>query len=247
MSKFKTIDSFFKRKEADISKSNTPLDFNVGTSNVDERHLKSLRIEDEEHPCREALIAELSTLSVNEDDVSFIEVEQDPRLRPPMWDYPVNQRDEIRRAYLKHGPYQLILQKEKYPLSGPTKHPRLFQASWFTQFSWLEYSGSKDAAYCLPCYLFSMKPLGRPGWDVFTIKGFRSWRKVHNGKNCAFLSHIGDDPCSPHNNAMKYCEDLRNQSRHIDKVLNAQSTEEILNNRLRVKTSIDVARWLAFQ
>jgi hypothetical protein len=61
------------------------------------------------------------------------------------------------------------------------------------------------------------------------------------------LSHIGDDPCSPHNNAVKCCEDLRNQSRHIDKVLNAQSTEEIKNNRLRVKTSIDVARWLAFQ
>jgi hypothetical protein len=66
-------------------------------------------------------------------------------------------------------------------------------------------------------------------------------------KNCAFLSHIGDDPCSPHNNAVKCCEDLRNQSRHIDKVLNAQSTEEIQNNRLRVKTFIDVAQWLAFQ
>ena len=29
--------------------------------------------------------------------------------------------------------------------------------------------------------------------------------------------------------------------------MNAQSTKEILNNRLRVKTSINVARWLAFQ
>ena len=127
-----------------------------------------------------------------------------------MWDYPVNQCDEIRRMYLKHGPYQLILQNEKYPLSGPKKHPRCFQASWFTQFSWLEYSGSKDAAYCLPCYLFSMKTLGRLEWDVFNIKGFRSWKKVHNGKNCAFLSHIGDVPCSPYNNAVKYCKDLRN-------------------------------------
>jgi hypothetical protein len=43
-----------------------------------------------------------------------------------MWDYPVNQRDEIGWAYLKHGPYQLILQKEKYPFSGPKKHPRRF-------------------------------------------------------------------------------------------------------------------------
>ena len=62
-------------KEANISESNTPLDFNVRTSNVDKRHLKSPRIEDEEHPCKEALIAELSTLSINEVDVSSIEVE----------------------------------------------------------------------------------------------------------------------------------------------------------------------------
>ncbi|XP_059456615.1 uncharacterized protein LOC132186648 [Corylus avellana] len=253
MSKFKTIDSFFKRKEADISKSNTPLDLNAETSNPDECHLKSSRVEDEEHPCGESLIAEtqeahfkLSTLNVDEVDASFIE--RDPGLRPPIWDYPVNQRDEIRRAYLQHGPYQPILRKEQYPLSGPEKHPRRFQASWFTQFStWLEYSRSTDAAYCLPCYLFSMKALGRPGWDVFTIKGFRSWKKVHDEKNCAFLTHIGEDPCSPHNNAVKYCEDLQNQAQHIDKVLNAQSTEQILNNRLRVKTSIDVARWLTFQ
>jgi hypothetical protein len=58
MSKSKTIDSFFKRKEVNISKSNTPLGFNVRTSNPDERHLKSLRIEDEEHSCGEALSAE---------------------------------------------------------------------------------------------------------------------------------------------------------------------------------------------
>jgi hypothetical protein len=72
-----------------------------------------------------------------------------------MWEYPINQLDEIRWAYLKRGSYQLILQKEKYPLFGPKKHPHHFQASWFIQFStWLEYPPSKDAAYCLPCYLF---------------------------------------------------------------------------------------------
>jgi hypothetical protein len=52
MLKFKTIDSFFKKKEANISESNTLLDFNAGTSNVDERRLKSPRIEDEEHLLR---------------------------------------------------------------------------------------------------------------------------------------------------------------------------------------------------
>ncbi|KAG2703961.1 hypothetical protein I3760_06G161100 [Carya illinoinensis] len=49
-----------------------------------------------------------------------------------------------------------------------------------------------------------------------------------------------DDPCSCHNNAVKSCEDLLKQLQHIDKVMNAQNSEQILNNRLRVKTSIDV-------
>ncbi|XP_012850829.1 PREDICTED: uncharacterized protein LOC105970540 [Erythranthe guttata] len=38
-----------------------------------------------------------------------------------------------------------------------------------------------------------------------------------------------------------------NQSAHIDKVLQRQSSEEVLNNRLRLKTSIDCVRWLAYQ
>jgi hypothetical protein len=87
--------------------------------------------------------------------------------------YPVNRRDEIRMAYLKARPYQIF--RLDYPLSGPKNHPRRFQASWFTQFSsWLEYSPTTDAAYCLPCYLFTMKPVGRLGWDVFITKGFRN-------------------------------------------------------------------------
>ena len=75
-----------------------------------------------------------------------------------------------------------------------------------------------------------MKTVGCPGWDVYTIKGFRNWKKVHDEKNYAFLTHIREDPCSSYNNAMKYCEDLRNQSWHVDKILNVQSTEQILNN-----------------
>ncbi|QHN84741.1 Zinc finger MYM-type protein [Arachis hypogaea] len=37
------------------------------------------------------------------------------------------------------------------------------------------------------------------------------------------------------------------QSKHIDKVLDRHSDETIANNRLRLKTSIDAIRWLAFQ
>ncbi|XP_030964211.1 uncharacterized protein LOC115985412 [Quercus lobata] len=80
------------------------------------------------------------------------------------------------------------------------------------------------------------------GCDAFTFIGFRNWKKVNYGKNCAFLNPVGEDPCSPHNNAVKYCDDLLNESMHMDKVMNVQSSEQILNNRLRVKTSIDTVR-----
>jgi hypothetical protein len=92
-----------------------------------------------------------------------------------------------------------------------------------------------------------MKPIGRPGCDVFITRRFRNWKKVHDGKKCAFLTHIGEDPCSAHNNAVKSCEDLKQQSRYIDKLLNAQNIEQIQNNQLRVKTSIVVVRCLAFK
>ena len=46
---------------------------------------------------------------------------------------------------------------------------------------------------------------------------------------------------------MRCCVDLMKQSGHIDKVMHAQSSQQILDNRLRVKTSIDAVRWLAFQ
>ena len=42
-----------------------------------------------------------------------------------MWSYPVNQQDEIRRAYIKVGPYQHVM--SKYPFDEKTH--RRFQAS----------------------------------------------------------------------------------------------------------------------
>ena len=117
-------------------------------------------------------------------------------------------KDEIQRACIKWGPYQIELQN--YPFSKE-KHPRCSQSTWFKIFpSWLEYSSTSDGAYCLSCYLFSIKSSDRPRSDAFTRQGFRSWRKVNATKNCAFLNHIGDSCCSPHNNAIKADEDLLN-------------------------------------
>ncbi|XP_025608200.1 uncharacterized protein [Arachis hypogaea] len=67
------------------------------------------------------------------------------------------------------------------------------------------------------------------------------------GVNCAFVCHEGSIPNSPHNLSVKSCDDLMAQSKHIDKVLDRHSDETIANNRLRLKTSINAIRWLAFQ
>jgi len=56
---------------------------------------------------------------------------------------------------------------------------RRFLLKWFDSFAWLEYSKEKDAAFCLPCYLFkcNFDKHGKAGSDVFTEKGFKNWRK----------------------------------------------------------------------
>jgi hypothetical protein len=178
-------------------------------------------------------------------DGSVLIVERDPGLRCQIWEYPIEEQDEARRIYMMHGPYQFL--KDDYPLSGSKKHPRRFQAHWFKSFPWLEYSPTKDAAFCFPCYLFSKKPSGKAGSDAFTIKGFRSWKKVKQGENCAFLCHMGITGKSAHGYNVKCFDNLKNQSGHVRHMFNKQYPEDIRRNRLRLKVSIDAVRWLAFQ
>ncbi|KAK5838755.1 hypothetical protein PVK06_007492 [Gossypium arboreum] len=90
-------------------------------------------------------------------------------------------------------------------------------------------------------------PTSRFGSTAFTHNGFSNWKKVHNGCNCAFLTHTGKDPNSLHNNAQRAYVDLMNQAQHIEVSLDRQTTQQISANCLRLKTSIDVVRWLSFQ
>ncbi|KAL4637784.1 hypothetical protein ACB092_03G100900 [Castanea dentata] len=208
MSKRQTIDAFFKKKDISHSELRTSVESNVNTSMPNEHPSKCSRIESKG-------------------------IDRDPGIRTQKYEFPVNEQDEIRRAYLIAGPYQP--KDIKYPYKGPENHRRCFQSSWFKSHSnWLEYSPLTDSIYCLPCYLFCKKPTGRPGSDAFTEKGFNNWKK-------------GKDPNTPHKIAEKCCEDLLNYSGHIDKLVEKQTSTEIENNRLRLKTSIECAQWLAFQ
>ncbi|XP_059441944.1 uncharacterized protein LOC132174277 [Corylus avellana] len=138
------------------------------------------------------------------ESIDISTLQHDLGLRPQMWEYLVNQQDEIRRAYLKAGRYRFIPSNSyEYPFSGNEKNRRRFQSSWHTMFDWLEFSPEKDATYCLPCYIFCKRSTRRFGAHAFTIEGFRNWKKVNDGVHCVFLGHMGNGSCSPHNNAVK--------------------------------------------
>ncbi|XP_023750053.1 uncharacterized protein LOC111898360 [Lactuca sativa] len=160
-----------------------------------------------------------------------------------MRDYPVNLREQVRRAYMNSGPFQIRL--KEYQAKGSTKHPPRFQYSWFNIFpNWLEYSLTTHASCCFICYIFNDKPSVCHGYDAFTVKGFDNWQKVNDGKNCAFLKHIG---CSQHRNVVAFAENLINHAAHIENIIVKQNEAQILKNRLRLKVSIDMVRWLTFQ
>ena len=70
---------------------------------------------------------------------------------------------------------------------------------------------------------------------------------MEKGERWNEIRHVGKDPNSLHKIDVKCCKNLKNYSRHIDKLIEKQTSKELENNRLRFKTSIECARWLAFQ
>ena len=139
------------------------------------------------------------------------------------------------------GPCQPIL--DKYPPIPDGKQIRRFQHSWFQRFSWLEYSIVKNSALCVTCYLFDSLPSKH---RTFTIDGFQSWKRINCRKKCTFVHHEGKHN-SQHIFAMQRWNNLKDSSRHIDKVMNTLSVQETLQNRLRLKTSLETVKWLAMQ
>ena len=166
---------------------------------------------------------------------------RDPGLRKPIWMYDVNQQDKARRAYIDMGPCQHKL--DEYEKIWDGNQFCRFQYPWFAQFSWLEYSIAKNIAFCFPCFIFDRNS---SKFKVFTVDGFDNWKRVNNGKLCKFKHHERDYNSLHKLNVQKW-DNLKCPSRQIDQVMNAQSSQQVVENRLRLKTSIETVKWLAKQ
>ncbi|CAN0926226.1 hypothetical protein LINGRAHAP2_LOCUS35219, partial [Linum grandiflorum] len=156
---------------------------------------------------------------------------------------PIALRDEVRRKYLLHKAYQPKLLYYKPRQVG--NKMRRFQEAWYGEFHWLEYSPTTHKAYCFPCFLFRDK-LHEKQASALVENGFSNWKRV-NGKDCAFLQHVGSSSSPVHNKCVATAYALMKPAGHIDKVIQRISREEVLKHRLRLKTIIMVVRELVLK
>ncbi|XP_050124090.1 uncharacterized protein LOC126601424 [Malus sylvestris] len=164
----------------------------------------------------------------------------DPGYRRRMLDYPPNYREAIRRHYLQNDPCQ----PRDHIMPRKVSNKRCFITGWFDRFKWLEYSISKDAAFCRYCYLFKcdFDQMGSTGNDVFTEKGFTNWRKGPENLR-AHEGGVG----SLHNKAVQQARDLMTQKQHIETFVIKQTDEARNNYHTLLRASLECTRWLLGQ
>jgi len=163
----------------------------------------------------------------------------DPGNRKPIDDYEPEIRDQVKRAYALSGPTQP--REFQFPRKWIGGEWRSFQKTWFDEFDWLEYSESKDAAYCLYCYLFFNSAKSKKfGSSVFAHQGYVNWKKAKD----TLSNH---SVCKTHVEARLKCDDFMNQRTNVGRKLVEVSREEEKRYEICLTSSLDVARFLISQ
>ncbi|KAH7673951.1 Ribonuclease H-like protein [Dioscorea alata] len=153
----------------------------------------------------------------------------DPGLRKSIEDFEAGVRDQVRREYLTRCPCQPI--GHNFPQKEYGKQRRSFQEAWFKQHPWLEYSVTKDAAFCFWCYLSIPSRGNRKREDAFTKTGFNNWKKALE----KFVEHVG---------AMN---SVHNDARSVSHQLATHSHEMVVEYGTRLTAVLDMTRFLLKQ
>ncbi|KAJ0752191.1 putative transcription factor and/or regulators TTF-type(Zn) family [Helianthus annuus] len=178
----------------------------------------------------------VSSSSNNRMKIHLEDLPWDPPERKPILSYDVNQRDEIRWAYLNNGPCQP--QGHVFPKRDIGGRLRQFSLDWFKEFGcWLEYSVKSDAVFCLVCYLFKESCQKY----AFMTHGYNGWNKKDR-----LGIHVGK-PNSFHNKALQKYDDLRKPKQSISSAFQKHgqpSQKHKIEYRIRLSTSIILAKAL---
>ncbi|XP_038683014.1 zinc finger MYM-type protein 1-like [Tripterygium wilfordii] len=162
-----------------------------------------------------------------------------PELRPSIWSYDVNYRDEYRRVNLQRGPAQPRNLNFPYTLFGMDK--RRFNPDLFDKHpTWLEYGIEKDVVYCLYCYLFKPEST-KGGGDSFVGLGLNNWKKKEN-----ILNHEGKHN-NIHNESRQKYEDLMKQKQSISYMFDSKTTKDKMEYRTLLTVAVDCVRFLLWQ
>jgi len=181
-------------------------------------------------------------LRIPRHEVNFDELPYDPADRRRISDYIGEKlQNEIRRKYLIRGPFRPP-PGFKYPPKMIEGFPRRFQPEWFKEYDWLEYSEKVDKCFCLYCYLFRDCNEGQDGNDAFAKDGWDGFNKKDR-----LQDHVGTQPNSFHNTAVKRCNNLMKPERSIGTALNKQKDVTKEEYLVRLNTSINAVRYLSHQ
>ncbi|KAH8026349.1 hypothetical protein HPB51_020333 [Rhipicephalus microplus] len=140
-------------------------------------------------------------------------------------------------------PTQPIL--NPFPSMKYGKLSRSFNSNWYRLFPWLEYSAQADAAFCLPCRMFST---GDNEKSAFVNGGYSNWKNALER----------DGGFRKHENSLvhKTCQaswvsftqmKAGGQSRSVATHLSDAYSREVQENRLYIARVADILRFTAVQ
>ena len=133
-----------------------------------------------------------------------------------------------------------------FPVTYFSGKARSFNPNWFHQYNWLEYSITKDAAFCYPCWLFGTPSAStsRPE-RAFTTSGFRDWKHATGSKG-SLISH---EKCLSHKESVIAWGQYKASTQRgsvADRLGNLRS-EQIKQNKHYMLSVCDILRFCCTQ
>ena len=166
-----------------------------------------------------------------------------------------NVKTSAEKKYLiKLGPHQPKFSVFPKHDNIPKRKQCRFSSVWYTAFPHLEYSISKDAAFCYVCSLFPSGPGREQADNAWSTDGVRQWHKMTSrgkGKEGKLAVHFAS---KSHKAALADFYAFSQQSSNVDLLLDKekraniiQAEKDKLTNSDAVSILFDVAGTLARQ
>jgi hypothetical protein len=169
------------------------------------------------------------------------DIESDPGLRRPIENLDPAVRDIARREYISKGPCQPT--NHSYERTWVGNGYRSFHDYWYNDHrGWLEYSVSKNAAFCFYCFLFKQPRAENFGIEAFTKNGFKTWKDGPSVLN----RHVGKHD-SGHNKARQHYMAFKNQRQNLPHVIDRGTNSEQEKYKARLLILLGVVKFLLLQ